>query len=45
MNYHKDGSSYLADIRIMPVLDDEGQPLWFVARERLLADGAMATSR
>jgi PAS domain S-box-containing protein len=36
VNYHKDGTSYRADVRIMPVLDDDGQPLWFVARERLL---------
>jgi PAS domain S-box-containing protein len=37
VNYHKDGSAYRADVRIMPVLDDDGQPLWFVAKERLLA--------
>lgn len=36
VNYHKDGSSYCVDVRIMPVLDDAGQPLWFVAKERLL---------
>lgn len=34
INYHKDGTRYGADIRIAPVLDDDGQPLWFVARER-----------
>jgi PAS domain S-box-containing protein len=33
-NYHKDGTRYLADIRIAPILDDDGRPLWFVARER-----------
>lgn len=44
VNYHKDGSSYRADIRIMPVLDDDGQPLWFVARERVLVDAAVASS-
>lgn len=44
VNYHKDGTSYRADVRIMPVLDDEGQPLWFVARERLLADAGAASS-
>lgn len=38
VNYHKDGSPYLADIRISPVLDDGGDPLWFVARERKLPD-------
>ena len=37
VNYHKDGTSYRADVRIMPVLDDDGQPLWFVAKERLLS--------
>lgn len=34
VNYHKDGSPYRVDVRIMPVMDDDGQPLWFVARER-----------
>ncbi len=38
VNYHKDGTSYRADIRIMPVLDDDGQPLWFVAKERLVPE-------
>jgi PAS domain S-box-containing protein len=38
VNYHKDGSAYRVDLRIAPVLDDEGSPLWFVARERKLAD-------
>jgi hypothetical protein len=37
VNYHKDGSAYRADVQIMPVLDDDGNPLWFVAKERLLA--------
>jgi PAS domain S-box-containing protein len=40
VNYHKNGTSYRADVRIMPVLDDDGQPLWFVAKERLLPDAA-----
>ena len=35
VNYHKDGSLYWVDITINPILDDERQPLWFVARERL----------
>jgi len=35
-NYHKLGTSYRADIRIAPILDDDEQPLWFVARERKL---------
>lgn len=34
VNYHKDGSRYEADVRIAPVLADDGEPLWFVARER-----------
>lgn len=34
VNYHKDGSPYAADIRIAPILDDAGEPLYFVARER-----------
>jgi len=38
VNYHKDGSQYRADVRITPVLDDAGEPLWFVAKERKLAD-------
>lgn len=36
-NYHKDGAPYQVDLRIAPVLDDAGEPLWFVARERLLS--------
>lgn len=38
VNYHKDGTAYRADIRILPVLDDAGEVLWFVAKERRLAD-------
>jgi PAS domain S-box-containing protein len=33
LNYHKDGSTYLVDIDITPVSDDDGHPLWLVARE------------
>lgn len=33
-NYHKDGSSYRVNVAIAPILDDERQPLWFIARER-----------
>jgi len=36
VNYHKDGSPYAVDIEITPILDDEKQPLWFIARERKL---------
>ncbi len=34
VNYHKDGTPYAVEIAIAPVLDDDGRPLWFVARER-----------
>lgn len=37
VNYHKDGSAYRADVRIAPILDDAAEPLYFVARERVLA--------
>lgn len=37
VNYHKDGTRYRVDIKITPILDDAGQPLWFVAQERKLA--------
>lgn len=40
VNYHKDGSAYRADIRISPVLAEDGEPLWFVARERKLPDAS-----
>lgn len=33
VNYRKDGSAYWVDIAITPILNDEGTPLWFVARE------------
>ncbi len=42
LNYHKNGTPYWVDIAITPILDDEGQPLWLVARERELADPAVA---
>jgi PAS domain S-box-containing protein len=35
-NYHKNGAHYRVDVAITPILDDEQQPLWFVARERKL---------
>ena len=37
VNYHKDGTRYQVDVAITPILDDAGQPLWFVAKERKLA--------
>ena len=36
VNYHKDGTLYRVDVAITPILDDEGEPLWFVAREKEL---------
>ena len=42
LNYHKNGSPYWVEIDITPVLDDAGQPLWLVAREREMAGGAAA---
>lgn len=36
LNYHKDGSLYRVDVAITPILDDEGAPLWYVAKERKL---------
>lgn len=40
VNYHKDGTAYRADIRISPVLAEDGGPLWLVARERKLPDAS-----
>lgn len=45
INYHKDGSPYRVEVRIEPVLDDDREPLWFVARERLLATAAELAGR
>ena len=42
LNYHKDGTAYWVEIAITPILDDAGQPLWMVARERELTDRAAA---
>jgi PAS domain S-box-containing protein len=42
LNYHKNGTPYWVDIAITPIFDDEGQPLWLVARERELTDLAEA---
>ncbi|ATC65580.1 hypothetical protein CMV30_17390 [Nibricoccus aquaticus] len=36
INYHKDGSAYRVDVRIDPILDEDGRRLCFVARERKL---------
>jgi PAS domain S-box-containing protein len=39
LNYHKDGSPYLVEIAITPILDGAGQPLWLAAREHKIAVG------
>ena len=41
VNYHKDGTLYAADVAITPILDDAGEALWFVAKERKLALSAV----
>lgn len=38
LNYHKNGDPYWVEIAITPILDDAGEPLWLVARERELVD-------
>jgi PAS domain S-box-containing protein len=42
LNYHKNGTPYWVEISITPILDDAGQPLWFVARERELKERVAA---
>lgn len=42
VNYHKDGSRYVVDVRIAPVVDDASRPCWFVARERKVAEAGAA---
>ncbi len=38
LNYHKDGTPYWVEVAITTILDDAGQPLWLVAREREITD-------
>ena len=40
VNYHKDGTRYRVGIRLAPILDDNNQPVWFVAREQKLSEAA-----
>ena len=40
VNYHKNGIPYWVEIAITPIFDEEGQPLWLVAREREITDHA-----
>ncbi len=42
LNYHKNGTPYWVEVAITPILDDAGQPLWLVARERELKDRVAA---
>ena len=42
LNYHKNGTPYWAEVAITPIVDDAGELLWFVARERELTDRAAA---
>ncbi len=42
LNYHKNGTPYWVEVAITPIMDDAGQPLWLVARERELTDLAAA---
>ena len=42
LNYHKNGTPYWVEVVITPILDDAGQPLWLVARERELTDRVAA---
>ena len=42
LNYHKNGTPYWVEVAITPILDDAGQPLWLVARERELTDRVAA---
>lgn len=34
INYHKNGTPYWVEVSITPILDEAGEPLWLVARER-----------
>ncbi len=36
VNYHKDGSLYRVKLALTPLLDDERQPMWFIAKEQKL---------
>lgn len=38
LNYHKNGTPYWVQVAITPILDDAGELLWLVARERELTD-------
>lgn len=42
LNYHKSGAQYWAEVAITPVCDEQGRPLWLVARERELSEPVAA---
>jgi PAS domain S-box-containing protein len=42
LNYHKNGTPYWAEVAITPIIDDAGQPLWLIAREREMSDRVAA---
>lgn len=42
LNYHKSGQPYLVDVDVTPVVDDAGTPLWLIAREHEVPNGAAA---
>jgi len=42
LNYHKNGDAYWVQVSLAPILDDRGELLWFVARERELKNHAAA---
>jgi len=42
LNYHKNGTPYWVEVAITPILNDKGEPLFLVARERELADHVAA---
>lgn len=42
LNYHKNGTPYWVEVAITPILDDAGELLWMVARERELIDHVAA---
>jgi PAS domain S-box-containing protein len=42
LNYRKNGEPYLSDIAMTPILGEAGQPILLAAREREVADHALA---
>jgi len=42
LNYHKNGAPYWVEVAISPVVDDAGELLWLIARERELTDRVAA---